>query len=173
MGQLGCQNRIKCRPFLVWVHLLYLHYFQKIRTVELDGKTIKLQIVSTFSLDWSPLDLFFSAFSSGTLPARRGSGPSHPAITEGQTESSLFMMSQTRYVYVCVCLIQHVSHTTCVSYNMCLIQHLSHTYGIIPISLIRRIIFPFCNVHLTTYVQIWPPRFLGVVYQCENMASRN
>lgn len=81
---------------------LHLLYFQKIRTVELDGKTIKLQIVSEFIVGYDLTGhLVFSAFSSGTLQVRRGSGPSHPAITEGQMESSLFMMSQTRYVYVC------------------------------------------------------------------------
>lgn len=35
--------------------------------------------------------------SSGTLPAKSDSGPSHPAITEGPMVSSLSMMSQTRY----------------------------------------------------------------------------
>lgn len=85
----------------------------KIRTIELDGKTIKLQIVSVIlprSLvqrhpprgegpwAWSPELTCPSLLScSGTQLVRSGSGPSLPATTGGLTASLWCMMSLTRY----------------------------------------------------------------------------
>lgn len=87
----------------------------KIRTIELDGKTIKLQIVSA-GLPRVPgteapategeglwarspgLTCPSLALSrSGTQPVRSGSGPSHPATTGGLMASLWCMTSPTRY----------------------------------------------------------------------------
>lgn len=83
----------------------------KIRTIELDGKTIKLQIVSaglpkvpgTVEGEglwaWSPgLTCPSLPLSrSGTQLVRSGSGPSHPATTGGLMASLWCMTSPTRY----------------------------------------------------------------------------
>lgn len=72
----------------VTVHktLLFFVVFQKIRTVELDGKTIKLQIVSAFA--FCVMIVLSAAITSGTLPVKSDLGPSLPATTEGPTVSS-------------------------------------------------------------------------------------
>jgi hypothetical protein len=73
---------------------------QKIRTIDLDAKTIKLQIVSaTFPFAERELrillipSVFFSR--SGTLLAKSASEPSLPVTTEVRTESSWCMIPQT------------------------------------------------------------------------------
>lgn len=87
----------------------------KIRTIELDGKTIKLQIVSICLIrvpgaeasalggeglwSWSPgltcPSLFLTC--SGTQLDRSGSGPSLPATTGGLMASLWYTTSLTRY----------------------------------------------------------------------------
>ena len=72
-----------------YLFLTFLLILQKIRTVELDGKTIKLQIVSLAFFRF--LFLFFHifiSFFSGTLLVRSASAPSRAATTVGLTELS-------------------------------------------------------------------------------------
>jgi len=71
----------------------------KIRTVELDGKTIKLQIVRcfiVFLVQRSMCLLCISGDHSGILPARKGSALSPPAITVAHTVSLLCTMLLTQ-----------------------------------------------------------------------------
>ena len=80
------------------------HAAQKIRTIELDGKTVKLQIVSLLSFHLFlvqkqgvfSLNLVIVLFSSGTLQARIDFEPSQRPITGVQMASLSFMTSPTR-----------------------------------------------------------------------------
>ena len=64
--------------------------YQKIRTIELDGKTVKLQIVSTpvIYFDLRTADVI----ASGIPQAKSDFVPSHPPITAERTASALSMM---------------------------------------------------------------------------------
>ena len=64
--------------------------YQKIRTIELDGKTVKLQIVSTpvIYLDLRTADVN----ASGIPQAKSDFVPSHPPITAERTASALSTM---------------------------------------------------------------------------------
>ena len=60
--------------------------YQKIRTIELDGKTVKLQIVST-PLIYSDLRIA-DVIASGIPQAKSDSVLSHPPITAERTASA-------------------------------------------------------------------------------------
>lgn len=66
---------------------------QKIRTIELDGKTVKLQIVrDAMSLAGSIYRSLTYLFYSGILPARNDSEQSHLLTIEEHTVSALSTM---------------------------------------------------------------------------------
>ena len=63
---------------------------QKIRTIELDGKTVKLQIVCAAVIRFHFADADMSA--SGTLQVKNDSEPSHPPTTAEHMASALSTM---------------------------------------------------------------------------------
>ena len=63
---------------------------QKIRTIELDGKTVKLQIVCISTIRLCMQTLIQS--DSGIPQAKRGSEPSHPPTTVEHMASALSTM---------------------------------------------------------------------------------
>ncbi len=64
--------------------------YQKIRTIELDGKTVKLQIVCISVIQSSLRSLMNNA--SGIPQAKSDSEPSHPRTTAEHMASALSMM---------------------------------------------------------------------------------
>ena len=65
--------------------------------MELDGKTIKLQLVSIHNVIKIIQDEVMYFLTSGTQLARSSSGPSHPATIGEPMASSLCTMLQMRY----------------------------------------------------------------------------
>ena len=64
--------------------------YQKIRTIELDGKTVKLQIVCIPVISAQVADA--DVFDSGIPQAKSDSGPSHPPTTGEHMGSASFTM---------------------------------------------------------------------------------